>query len=88
MKQILTEAVESKEEKVHSLAKQTAGIILYSVPHKGSDVASKINSASQILLPSSDISQLKTGKISLYFLCVNIIFLFPYNGIYMALTYN
>lgn len=64
VKQILTEAFESKDEKIQSLVKRTIGIVFYSVPHKGSELASKINSASLIFQPSSEIGELKKGIIN------------------------
>lgn len=63
VKQILTEAMDSKDEKIQSLLKETAGLIFYSVPHMGSELATKMNSASILLQLSNDIAELKKGII-------------------------
>lgn len=68
VKQILADAIESNDEKIKLLALRTSGIVFFSVPHKGSELANKINSASHIFLPSSDIAQLEKGSQNLFLL--------------------
>lgn len=56
---------------MQALLKKTIGIVFYSVPHKGSEMCSKINSASLIFQPSNEIGEMKKGNnnVSLFNLC-------------------
>ncbi|XP_054708699.1 protein SERAC1-like [Uloborus diversus] len=64
VKQILLEANSSKG-KDNLLSKNTVGVIFYSVPHKGSGIASWFHFAPRIFLPSIDILQLQKETPSL-----------------------
>lgn len=62
VKQILAEANQSKDEKIQSLVTKTAGMVFYSVPHDGSELATKFNPASTLLQLSNDITELQKGN--------------------------
>ncbi|XP_042912246.1 protein SERAC1 isoform X1 [Parasteatoda tepidariorum] len=59
LKQLLIEASESQDDKANLITKNTTGIIFFSVPHKGSELASFMQSVSYIFKPSVDVSQLQ-----------------------------
>lgn len=62
IKQILSEASESKDKNIQSLLDKTIGLVFYSVPHKGSEIATKLNSASLIFQPSKELGELNKGN--------------------------
>lgn len=67
VKQMLLQSSLSKNNKVSSIAKKTAGVIFFSVPHKGSDLVNIFQSVPYIFQPSIDMGHLQKGKFSFFF---------------------
>lgn len=61
VKQMLVDIEESNDSKVKSILSQTKGIVFYSVPHKGSDMAVRSPYLQRVMSPSSEVLTLRKG---------------------------
>lgn len=62
VKQVLTEASESKDSMLQKLSENTKAILFYSTPHKGSSLAAMPRAAAAVLWPSNDVRQLQENS--------------------------
>ncbi|CAG2163171.1 unnamed protein product [Oppiella nova] len=65
VKQMLVDINESNDPKLKPILNQTKGIVFYSVPHKGSDIAVWTPYLQRIISPSSELLELRKGSKSL-----------------------
>jgi hypothetical protein len=61
VKQMLTDISQSNDSKVKNILEQTKGIIFYSVPHRGTEVAVWSPGIQRIISPSSQVLELRKG---------------------------
>ena len=62
VKQILLDSYQSDNQILKRIANQTKGILFYAVPHKGSDMAVWSPRIQRIILPSTEVLELRKGK--------------------------
>lgn len=62
VKQVLSEASESKDSMLQKLSENTKAILFYSTPHKGSSLAAMPRAAAAVLWPSNDVRQLQENS--------------------------
>ncbi|XP_076316885.1 protein SERAC1-like isoform X1 [Tachypleus tridentatus] len=62
VKQMLLLAAKSDDPSLKSILKNTVGVVFYSVPHKGTDMASLKPSVQFLFLPSVEVQELKKNS--------------------------
>jgi len=65
VKQILSDINQSSDSKMKNILEQTKGIVFYSVPHKGSEMAVWSPGIQRIISPSSEVLELRKGFIEI-----------------------
>ena len=66
VKQMLVDIEEGDDHKLKSILNQTKGIVFYSVPHKGSDMAVRSPYLQRVMSPSSEVLTLRKGSLLMF----------------------